>query len=97
MAIYKTSTYEIYVSRDIGPTKNHALVKLTLVHDRHDIDLHHEPLLQEAAKMLSAWPRLPDRVSIVLSITDILTHMIADRINEVEAWRFSINKDTIEV
>lgn len=83
----KTSQYELYVPRYIGETKNHVLVRLTLVHDREEVDIKREPLLNMAAEVLSTWPILPDKCSIALSISDILLKIIERNIEMVEAWR----------
>lgn len=88
MPVYKSSVYDIYVPRYIGETKNHVMVRLTLLHDRQDIDLKKEPLLQAASECLSAWPILPDKCAITLSITDILLHIIEQNLEMVESWRF---------
>ena len=85
--LIKTSQYELFVPRYIGDTRNHILVRLTLVHDREDIDIKAEPLLNMAAEVLSTWPILPDKCSIALSISDILLKIIERNIEMVEAWR----------
>lgn len=84
---YHMSQCELYVPRYIGSTINHALVRLTLIHDRPGIDIHKQPLLEMVAELLSEWDILPDKCSITLSITDILTHLVQKNIDLVESWR----------
>lgn len=83
-----TSQYEIYVPRYICGTTNHVLVRLTLLHDRVDVDIKKEPLLNMAVEVLSNWPILPDKCSITLSLSDILLSIIERNIDMVESWRF---------
>lgn len=77
----KTSVVELFVPRELG----HVHIRLTLVHDRKDIDVHKEPLLELAAELLSTWAVLPDKANITLSITDIISYQIEKHIEEVEA------------
>ena len=88
MPLYKMSKCEVFVPRYIGDTHNHVLVHLTLLHDRTDVDIHKEMLLQMAAEVLATWPRLPDKCDVTLSISDILLKIIEWNIEMVESWRF---------
>lgn len=81
----RISVVEIYVPRELG----HVHVKLTLLHDRSDVDVHIVPLLEMATEMLSKWPVLPDGAEIALSITRILEYLIERDIDRIEALQLT--------
>ena len=97
MATYQTSTYDIFVPRYASEKVTHVKVRLTVLHDRKDMDIRKEPILRAAAECLSDWPCLPDKCAITLSVTDILLHIIERNIDLVESWRFDHNQDKVEI
>jgi hypothetical protein len=76
MPWFLTTEHLVYVPRHIGGTKNHVLVKLTLLYDRADINVHETPLLDIAVDMLSTWEHLPDKCTVTVSISQILIHLL---------------------
>jgi len=76
MTFLATTHYEIYVPRNVMGTRTHVLVKLTLLHDRTDIPFSKTAFLAHASSLLSGWQCLPDKVEVLLSMTDILLFLI---------------------
>lgn len=73
-------TYLVFVPRcDVGGTRTHVRVTLTLVQDRMDLDIRTSPVLEYATSVLTTWTVLPDKCEVTLTVTDLLLHLLEEQ------------------
>jgi hypothetical protein len=73
MQLLAAEQFEVFVPRNNG----HVLVKLTVLNDRPSLDFIHTAFLHLIVEMLTKADALPDGAERCVTVTDILTYILA--------------------